>query len=149
MIKLKKALAGFLTLTGVLAASSAVVLPARADSGLDLWSDTYSESGVGYEAFNQIGMGKKDPRKIAAGVIQTALGFLGVIAVVLILVGGFQWMTAQGNDSKIDKAKKLMTAGVVGLLIVLASFAISLYIMRALLGITGATTSGGASYGND
>lgn len=105
---------------------------------VDLWSDPYSDAEIGYNAFSEIGMGKRDPRRIIAAAINTLLGFLGVIAIILIMVGGFKWMTAQGNDAKVDAARKLMVSGVVGLLIVLASFAVSIYVTRVLLGITSA-----------
>lgn len=123
-----------------------LALPAvlvRAEGNLDVWGDEITNTGgKGFEAFNDIGMGNRDPRRIASSVIQVMLGFLGVIAVVLILFGGFKWMTAAGNDDKIDEAKKLITAGVVGLLIVLAAFAVSVFVLNALLGATGASTNG-------
>jgi hypothetical protein len=46
---------------------------------------------------------------------------LGVIAVILVLWGGFKWMTAAGNEDGITEAKKLMGAGVIGLVIILAA----------------------------
>ena len=125
----------------------AVPALAQTSNGIDTWSDPYSNSAIGFDAFNSIGFGKRDPRVIAAGIIQVLMGFLGVIAVILILVGGFKWMTASGNDSKVAEAKKLMVAGVAGLLIVLAAFAVSIFVMRALLGVTGATSAG--TYNNE
>ncbi|MFA5318522.1 MAG: pilin [Patescibacteria group bacterium] len=85
---------------------------------------------------NAIGLGSSDPREIAARVINILLGFLGIIAVVLILVGGFMWMTAAGNDDKVATAKKVMVAGVIGLVIVLAAFGIAKFVVSALLGAT-------------
>ena len=70
-----------------------------------------------------------DPRTIIARVINFALGFLGVIAVALILFGGFKWMTAAGNEEKVEEAKKLLGAGVIGLIIILAAWAIATFII--------------------
>lgn len=112
------------------------VMPAFAK--LDPWGDEITETtGTGLASFDAIGLGNSDPRTIASKVIQVMLGFLGVIAVILILFGGFKWMTAAGNDDKVDEAKRLITAGVVGLLIVLAAFAVSVFVLNALLGATG------------
>lgn len=83
------------------------------------------------------GLGVKDPREIAANVINVILGFLGIIAVVLILIGGFMWMTAAGNDDKVATARKIMTAGIIGLVIVLAAFGIAKFVIQALIGATG------------
>lgn len=81
-------------------------------------------------------LGDKDPREIAASVINIILGFLGIVAVIIVLAGGFKWMTAGGNQDKVDEAKKLMTAGIVGLVIVLAAFGMAKFIIDALVSAT-------------
>jgi hypothetical protein len=69
------------------------------------------------------------------------MGFLGIIAVVIILLGGFKWMTAGGDESKVEEAKKLMTAGVIGLAIVLASWGVTIFVLDALLSATGGSAT--------
>ena len=81
-------------------------------------------------------MGDTDPRQIASKVINVILGFLGIIAVVLIVAGGFMWMTAAGNDEKVGTARKIMTAGAIGLVIVLAAFGIARFVVDALVDAT-------------
>lgn len=85
---------------------------------------------------DDIALGDRDPRTIAAQIINVLLGFLGIIAVVIILAGGFKWMTAGGNQDKVDEAKKLMSAGVIGLVIVLASYGIATFIINSLVTAT-------------
>lgn len=84
----------------------------------------------------QTGLGNSlqqgDPRTIVAKIINFALGFLGVIAVALILFGGFKWMTAAGNEEKVTEAKKLLGAGIIGLVIILAAWAIASFIINAI-----------------
>lgn len=87
-----------------------------------------------------VGLGNKDPRNIAADVIRAILAFLGIIAVVIILLGGFKWMTAAGNDDRVGEAKKIITAGVIGLLIVLASYGLANFVITQLMTATGTTT---------
>ncbi|MFH0956085.1 MAG: hypothetical protein V1801_02650, partial [Candidatus Falkowbacteria bacterium] len=72
------------------------------------------------------------PRAIAAQVINIILGFLGIVAVIIILLGGFKWMTAGGNEDKVGEAKKLITAGIIGLVIILAAFAIATFVLTQL-----------------
>ena len=80
---------------------------------------------------NQLGLGNaKDPRLIAASIINVILGFLGLIAVVIILLGGFKWMTAGGNEDKIEEAKHMLTAGLIGLIIIIASWGISKFVLN-------------------
>lgn len=74
-----------------------------------------------------------DPRTVIGRIINMALGFLGVIAVGIVLLGGFKWMTAGGNEEKTGEAKKLLGAGVIGLVIILSSWAIATFIINSLM----------------
>jgi len=65
----------------------------------------------------------------AVNIINTLLGLLGLIALVMILIGGFKWMTSGGNEEKVGEAKKLLGAGVIGLIIILAAYAIANYVV--------------------
>jgi hypothetical protein len=85
------------------------------------------------------GLGNADPREIASSIINIALGFLGVLAVIIILIGGFKWMTAAGNEDQIADAKKVLMAGIIGLVIILASWGIATFVLTSLLKSTGAT----------
>jgi len=65
-------------------------------------------------------------------IVRIIAGFLGIITVLLILWGGIIWMSSFGDQDKIEKAKKLISAGVIGLVIVLASFAIASFVVNSL-----------------
>lgn len=69
-------------------------------------------------------------------IINGVLGFLGVIAVVIMLYGGFLWMTAAGDGNQVDKAKKTLRNGTIGLVIVLTAWAIVRFIF-GLFGLDG------------
>ncbi len=75
-------------------------------------------------------LGEQDLKVMINNVIKIALGFLGLIATSIILLGGFKWMTSQGNTDKVDEAKKLLKAGIVGLIIIFAAYAITAFVMR-------------------
>jgi len=70
-----------------------------------------------------------DPKEGAVNIINLALTFLGLVALVIILIGGFKWMTAGGNEDKVGEAKKLLGAGIIGLVIVLAAWGIATYVI--------------------
>ena len=69
---------------------------------------------------------------IVAKGIQTVLSLLGVIFLILMIYGGFQWMTARGNEQQLEKAKNVITASVIGLIIVLSSYAISYFVVSKM-----------------
>jgi len=83
-----------------------------------------------------------DPRTIAGRIINIVLGFLGIIAVGIIIAAGFIWMTSGGDEEKLSKAKKLLKNGVIGLIIILASWAIATFILTKLGGTMGGNSGG-------
>ncbi|MFA5413570.1 MAG: hypothetical protein WC348_03465 [Patescibacteria group bacterium] len=83
-----------------------------------------------------IGLQASDPRAVAARIINVALGFLGIVAVVIVLYGGFMWMTAAGNEERISKAKQILSAGIIGLVIIVMAWAIASYVVKTLMNVT-------------
>ena len=79
-----------------------------------------------------IGLGTRSLQETIASIIRVVLSLLGTVAVVIVLAGGFKWMTAGGSDEKVKEAKKMITQGIIGLAIVLASFAISKFVVESL-----------------
>ena len=82
-----------------------------------------------------IGVPQKDPRVLAIDIIKIALEFLGLIALVLVLLAGFKWMTAAGNEEKVEEAKKLLWAGIIGLVIIVSAFAVANFVLSSLVNV--------------
>lgn len=95
----------------------------------------------GDEFASTAGLGDADLVDTIANIIRIALGFLGVIAVVIILLGGFKWMTAAGSEPKVQEARKLIFSGIIGLVIIISAFAIASFVIDSII----TATSGGAS----
>lgn len=72
------------------------------------------------------------PQSMVGSIIGVILSFLGVIFFVLVIVGGLLWMFSQGNEAKVEKAKNILVAAVIGLVIVLAAYAITSFIGQQL-----------------
>lgn len=112
---------------GAIGALWALPLAAAAQGSLDL--------GIEYGTIT--GLGTKDIRDTIASIINVALGLLGIVAVVIIVAGGFTWMTAAGNEEKVDKAKQMIFAGIIGLAIILSAYAIARFVITSLRTATG------------
>ncbi len=82
------------------------------------------------------GLGSADLVDTIAAIIRIALGFLGVIAVVIILLGGFKWMTAAGAEDKVKNAKQLIFSGIIGLVIILSAYAIASFVIDSIVSAT-------------
>jgi len=72
---------------------------------------------------------QRDVDPVIANVITVILSFLGVVFLVLMVYGGYIWMTAAGNEEQVTKARNLVIAAIIGLLIVVAAYAISYFVM--------------------
>lgn len=95
---------------------------------------------------DSVGLSARDPREIVATIIKYALTVLGIILVIIIIYGGWLYMTSAGQQEKVDQAKKVLVNAVIGLVIILLSYAIVIFIAR-LLGI-GVTSNNGDGVNN-
>lgn len=96
------------------------------------------------EATGQSGFGVSQPKSIgvmAGSIINTFLGVLGILAVVLIIYAGYLWMTARGNEQQVEKAKDILTQAIIGLVIILTAYAITKFVVGSLVAAT-TTTDG-------
>lgn len=120
----------------ILAGLSLLLLPLVAAAGDPAVS-------LGIEYGSALNLGSRDVRLIITDVINVLLGFLGIIAVVIILLGGFKWMTAAGDEAKVGEAKKLISAGVIGLVVILCAYAIATFVTGQLADVTNNTNTSG------
>lgn len=90
---------------------------------------------------------------IIGSLFNFLIGISGVIILIYIMTAGFFWMTAGGNPEQIKKAKSMLINGVIGLLIVIGSFAIATFIQGSIInpatGQVGVDTNTGAVNGSD
>jgi len=114
--------------------------PALATGFTDGLSDAGTTAGINTS---------QDLTSIIGGIIGAVLAFLGVIFLCLTIYAGVIWMTAQGDPKAITKAREILTAAVIGLVISLASYAIADTVTRQLqkattgsVGYTGIVHSG-------
>ncbi|MBU1992239.1 MAG: hypothetical protein ABH856_02190 [Patescibacteria group bacterium] len=68
--------------------------------------------------------GEASARSLIVNIINFFLFFLGLIATIMIIYGGVTYVTAGGEQEKIESAKKIIMYAVIGIIIVLLSFAI-------------------------
>lgn len=88
------------------------------------------------EAANIAGIPQRGEATIPSligSIIMGALGFVGVIFLILMIAGGLMWMTASGNEERVTKAKSLITNAVIGMIIVFSAYAITYFVTETLL----------------
>jgi amino acid transporter len=70
-----------------------------------------------------------DPFVIIGNVIKLVLALLSILFFALIVYGSYLWLTAAGNDEQVKKAQKTLIRAIVGLAIVLMSYAITYFVV--------------------
>ena len=74
-------------------------------------------------------------------IINVVIGVLGVVAVAVVIYGGFLFLTAQGDPGKIKKGKDSITWGIIGLIIALLSWSIINFVLSSTMGAPAAQNS--------
>ncbi len=121
----------FKRIFATLALSSLLILPYlvfASNNPIDKLQQVGSGANGPYAEANETSMAT-----IIGTIIAAVLGLLGVIFIILIVIAGYQWMTAGGNEETIKKSRQRITNAIIGLVIVLAAYAIWAFISNTLL----------------
>lgn len=79
----------------------------------------------------------KELPEIVGTIINVVLGFMGIVLLFYLIYGGFLWMTSGGESKGVDAAKKMIQNAIIGLVIIVSSYAISSFVLTQLVAITG------------
>jgi hypothetical protein len=80
-------------------------------------------------------LGKVDtPQKLIGQIINSILGLVGSIALLMFIWGGFQWMTAAGSSDKVEKGKKTLMWAALGMIVIFSSYALVSYLIKSVIG---------------
>lgn len=88
--------------------------------------------GIEYAENLDLQGGGLDVRVVLAKIVQVLLGFLGIIAVIYVMYAGWLWMTSEGSEDKVIKAKKTLVNAVIGVIIILSAFMIVTWIINSM-----------------
>lgn len=126
--------------TIVLATLLATAAPAGAVSGINQLKNNLgiigTKTGLGTQGDANL------PQKIAA-IINIALGFVALIAVIMIIYAGFKWITAGGNEETVKEARGNIRNAVIGIVVIMLSYAIINFVVSQVSDATGAGGGGG------
>ncbi|MFZ4631965.1 MAG: pilin [Patescibacteria group bacterium] len=109
-------------------------------------NDTFGIEKTNTALNGSLGISGTDPILVASRVIQIALSFLGMLALILTIYAGFLWMTSNGEEDRVTRAKMILRNAVIGLLIILASWAIVTFVISKLVGVTGGGANNPGAY---
>ncbi len=118
---------------------SALAVPAFADNepeGARLFVKNENAEKAGFSKVTEDGDGTTSSlMKSVFGVINFALGAIGVLSVVMVIFGGFQYTISAGDSGKVTKAKNTILYGVIGLVIAMLAWAIVNFVITKVAGV--------------
>jgi hypothetical protein len=82
----------------------------------------------GYQPYPQVSLSST-----IGVIIRAALSLLGAVFIILIIVGGYVWMTAEGNEQKVEKAQNYIRRAIIGLVITFSAWAIWTFILTKFI----------------
>ncbi len=85
--------------------------------------------GTGDDGINPGGAVDRDLMTTIKQVINVVIGIIGMLAVIMIIMGGISFVTSQGDTAKVAKARNTILYGVVGLVVALLAFAIVNFVL--------------------
>lgn len=91
---------------------------------------------------------KAELTTVIASFIKMALGFVGIILIILILFAGFKWMTAGGDGGEVTKAKDMLKNAIIGLVIIVLAYSIANFVTKKLTESVSGTSDSTGSYVN-
>lgn len=82
----------------------------------------------------------KTVQRYSGDVISGALGIVGFLFFIFMIYGGFIWFTSRGNEDRVTKGKGIVIAAVIGLVVIVAAYAITWFVTQRLIVGTGTPT---------
>jgi cytochrome bd-type quinol oxidase subunit 2 len=89
--------------------------------------------------------GNRDLFLFTAQIVQALLGILGLLFVILLVYGGATWMTSMADPKKIEKAKNIIKASIIGLIIIVCSYSIAYFVTTGLESAADSSGAGGVA----
>ena len=71
--------------------------------------------------------------EIIRNLLSATFGVTGIVAVIMIIIGGFYYMTSQGEPQRVQRGKNTILYGIIGMIIVLSAFAIVNFVLDGIL----------------
>lgn len=107
-----------------------LLLPATAFAQLQKSKDTLTEIGT------KITDNEQELPELIGSLINVFLGILGIIFVIYTVYAGYLWMTAGGDDKKVTTSKQMLGRAVIGIVIIVAAYAISTFVIDQIITAT-------------
>ena len=78
-----------------------------------------------------------DLASVIGRIIKAFLTLLGAVFMIYVIYGGYQWIMAKGNEEQLTKDKAIIRGSIIGIIVVLAAYAITSFVISNVSEATG------------
>lgn len=78
----------------------------------------------------------KDLTEVILRILQVSLGFVGIVALLMFIIGGFEFLMSGGNQNLIKKGKDTLVWASIGIVVILLSYSILKFIFERLVNVS-------------
>ncbi|MBI4427353.1 MAG: hypothetical protein HY569_02650 [Candidatus Magasanikbacteria bacterium] len=96
--------------------------------------DASSAAGFAKQANTEVGADEIEYTEVAARIAKAAFSIGGIIFFLLIFYGGYTWLMARGEEEEITKAQNIIIGAIIGLFIMVGSYAITNFVLSRMIG---------------
>ncbi len=72
--------------------------------------------------------GQSNAQDLVGTTIKAILSIIGLIFLILMVYAGIMWMTARGDEGKVEKARDIIEAAIIGLFVTVSAYAITVFV---------------------
>lgn len=112
----------------------ALVIPVFANEKAPASPSFQNAMGEVNTAAKGAGVSQAEPESYVATIVNVGLSLVGIIFLILMVYGGYLWMTAKGDEQIATRAKDTITMAVIGLAVVIIAYAVSKFVIDKLIG---------------
>ena len=98
-----------------------------------LGGDVCAGAGLGENCNGSIGNPGNTVSNLIGQVVQIIFSIVGILAVLMMILGGINLMTSAGDPGKIKKGKDTIIWGIIGLCVTLFSYVIINFVLTAII----------------
>ena len=73
------------------------------------------------------------PQVLIGRVINSVLGIVGSLALMMFVYGGLTWMISSGNQEKIKKGRDIILWSAIGLVVIFMSYALTRFVLSTIV----------------
>ncbi len=102
--------------------------------GNDFMTDLFGALGIsaGLNIFSNIS-GAPNIGEVIMNVIKFALGVVGALTLLVVIIGGLRYVLSGGNEDQVKSAKQILLYAIIGFIVVLLAYTIVTFVDKVIL----------------